>query len=79
VGLLDETMMNIHLYNKLFYLTILYGFFEYDGVHGCITYMCGACVVSAYLCQGCSYVSCVENIRILWYHEDVYMTVQRTT
>jgi len=44
-------MMNLQLYNKLFYLIIVYGCFELSicAVRGCITYVCGACMVSAYL------------------------------
>jgi hypothetical protein len=33
-------MMNLHLYNKIFYLM---GFLSYNALRGCITYVCGAC------------------------------------
>jgi len=50
VGSLVETMLNLHLYNKIFYLIIVYGFFK-------VIYMCcewlhslrfffGACMVN---------------------------------
>jgi len=44
-------MMNLQLYNKLFYLIIVYRFFELSicAVHSCITYVCAACVVTACL------------------------------
>jgi len=37
--------MDLHLYNQIFYLIILYGFFVgYNAVRGCITYVCGECI-----------------------------------
>jgi hypothetical protein len=42
--------MNLRLYNKIFYHTIVYGLFELFicVLCGCTTYVCGACVVSAF-------------------------------
>jgi hypothetical protein len=55
-------MMNLNQYNKIFYL-IVYGFFKLFicVVHGCITYICGACMVSAFFVS-CHMCSCIENI-----------------
>ena len=52
VGSPDEIMMNLHLYNKIFYLTnsvrVVELFILVCVVCGCITYICGTCVVSAF-------------------------------
>ena len=68
-------MLNLRQYNKICYLIIMYGFFKLFicVVRVCVTYVCGARVVSAFYffvpCRVCSYIACVENIRILWFRE----------
>jgi len=77
VGLLVETMLNLHLCNKVFYLITVYGFFK-------VIYMCcawlhylhffGACMVNGFFlsCHVCMYIVHVENIQIFYFHFTFY-------